>query len=77
MGLQVWYREDIENSLLAVYAATRTTASVLGDSALSQAYCQGFEAALKCVARAFGIATLQYGMFCRGERGSHHLAPKN
>ena len=68
MGLQAWYREDIENSLLAIYATMRTTAAVLEDNALSLAYCQGFETALKCIARAFGIAVLPQGMPSLAER---------
>jgi len=67
VGLQVWYREDIENNLCAIHTAMRSTVTVLEDTTLSLVYCQGFEAALKSVARAFGVTMLPQGMLSMSE----------
>lgn len=56
MGLQIWFREDIENSLRAVYTVMQATAATASeDNAHSEDYCRGFEDALKCVAMSFGV----------------------
>lgn len=68
-GLEVWFREDIENSLLAVYAAMITTAAnVSEDKPQSAAYRRGFEDALKCIATSFGFRRLVQGITSLPER---------
>jgi hypothetical protein len=63
MGLQIWFREDIENSLLAVYTVMQATAATTsGNNAHSADYCRGFEDALKCVAMSFGVKLLSQGI---------------
>lgn len=58
MGLQIWFREDIENSLLAVYETMHATTAALENNDQSGAYRKGFEDALKCVAMSFGVKLL-------------------
>jgi hypothetical protein len=59
MGLEVWFREDIENRLLAAYVEMQAIArNVSTDTPQTMAYCRGFEDALKCVATSFGVRLL-------------------
>ena len=63
MVIQMWFREDIEHSLLAVYAVMQaTTTNASEKDAQSADYCQGFEDALKCVAASFGIKLFSDGV---------------
>ena len=58
MGLDLWFREDIENALRAAEAASAATVAVLGETGnpeVVRAYRQGYRAALAVVAQAFGI----------------------
>lgn len=74
MGLQIWFREDIENSLLAVYTTMQATVTALENNGQSSAYCQGFENALKCVAMSFGVRLLSNSHSITGiktERGAY------
>jgi hypothetical protein len=72
MGLQIWFREDIENSLLAVYTTMQATVTALENDGQSRAYCQGFEDALKCVAMSFGVRLLSNGIVSLPQR--EHLS---
>ena len=60
MGLDVWFREDVLNALLAADQASAATVAAVGndvlDPATVRAFRQGFRAALVTVALAFGIA---------------------
>ena len=59
MGLEVWFREDIENRLLAAHVEMQAiTTSISTDTPQAMAYCRGFEDALKCVATSFGVRLL-------------------
>jgi len=58
MGLDLWFREDIENALRAAEVASAATVAVLGETGspeVVRAYRQGYRAALAVVAQAFGI----------------------
>ena len=58
MGLDLWFREDIENALRAAEVASAATVAVLGERGNPEvvwAYRQGYRAALAVVAQAFGI----------------------
>lgn len=68
MGLQIWFREDIENNLLAVYETMQATTTALENNDQSGAYCQGFEDALKCVAASFGIKLVPKGIVSLPQR---------
>jgi hypothetical protein len=61
MSLDVWFQQDIQNTLLALHSAqaaqpSRREPADIGAVRESEAYCAGFQAALQSVALAFGIA---------------------
>lgn len=54
-GIEVWFKEDIENIILAVDQANRDVAKHIDTPGM--AMCRmGFEAALEAVSATFGIA---------------------
>jgi hypothetical protein len=59
MGLDIWFKEDIRNALLAADEASSSTARVCafvgGDPVTLRAYLEGYRAALTTVALAFGL----------------------
>ena len=59
MGMDLWFRADVARSLQASYEAMCSTAAVAGDdlagSERAAGYRQGFGAALRTVAMAFGL----------------------
>lgn len=60
MSLEVWFKEDIRNTLLALNETSSNThaqmVALCGDSASSESYRAGYGDALRAVAIAFGIA---------------------
>jgi hypothetical protein len=60
MGLDIWFREDIRNAILAADEASSSTARVCaaggGDQVTLRAYLEGYRAALTTVALAFGLS---------------------
>jgi hypothetical protein len=57
MALEVFFREDIRNALLAAEHATGATlrAAAARDSAFAQGFEAGFQAALETMAIGFGL----------------------
>ena len=59
MGMDLWFRADVARILQASYEAMCSTAAVAGDdlagSERAAGYRQGFGAALRTVALAFGL----------------------
>ena len=60
MALEIYFREDIVNALLAANEASASTAMaaagyIAGDPAHLQAFREGYKAALITVALAFGL----------------------
>ncbi|MFZ5915533.1 MAG: hypothetical protein ACOYZ7_01190 [Chloroflexota bacterium] len=56
MALEVWYRTDIENAILAAEQAATLTLDVTGASGeRAEGYRAGYLAALTTVALAFGL----------------------
>lgn len=59
MGLDVWFREDIANAIMAAGQACAATAAMIeeihSDEIQLRAYRRGYQAALTTVALAFGI----------------------
>jgi len=63
MGLDLWFRADVARILQATHEAMCSTAAVMGDGLADDAgsqeraagYRQGFGAALRAVATAFGL----------------------
>jgi len=59
MGMDLWFRADVARILQASYEAMCSTAAVAGDdlagSERAAGYRQGFGAALRTVAMAFGL----------------------
>jgi len=57
MGLGVWFREEIERVLWATKEAMEATVRATGDqeSEYLRGYREGYEAALRALANAFGI----------------------
>jgi len=59
MGMDLWFRTDVARILQATYEAMCSTAAVVGDdergSERAAGYRQGFGAALRAVAMAFGL----------------------
>ena len=63
MGLDLWFRADVARILQATHEAMCSTAAVMGDCLVDDAggqeraagYRQGFGAALRAVATAFGL----------------------
>ena len=58
MGLDVWFREDLEQTIMAVDQASAMTAVAIDNVSqpeLVRAWRQGFRAALVTLAVAFGI----------------------
>ena len=60
MALEVFFREDIRNALLAAQHTTTATlrATVARDSEFAQGFEAGFQAALESVAIGFGLVQL-------------------
>jgi hypothetical protein len=60
MGLDIWFREDVRNALLAADEASSSTARVCaaagGDQVTLRAYLEGYRAALTTMALAFGLS---------------------
>jgi len=54
LSLNVWFRDDIKNALVAVDSANLDIASVV-DTPEVRIYRRGYEAAIRAVAAAFGI----------------------
>ena len=54
LSLDVWFRDDIRNALVAVDSANLDIASVV-DTPEVRIYRRGYEAAIRAVAAAFGI----------------------
>lgn len=54
----LWFGEDLRNILLAIQEAILATIAVLRGQSQAVEYNQGFEAALRCVAEAFGVRLL-------------------
>ena len=63
MSLDVWFKEDIKNTLLALNETSRDTHTRLSaltvDSAAARVYRAGYGDALRAVAIAFGICAPQ------------------
>ena len=59
MSLDVWFKDDIRNTLLALSEASQDThaqvVSLVGESPTAQSYRSGYGDALRAVAIAFGI----------------------
>ncbi len=59
MSLDIWFREDVQNALMAADEASATTAAALravtSDPQYLRAYRQGYRAALATIAVAFGL----------------------
>ena len=76
MSLDVWFKDDIRNTLLALNETSRDThalvVSLAGDSATATSYRSGYGDALRAVAIAFGIANPRLG---DGYNGATFLAP--
>ncbi len=53
-GLKVWFRDEIQNTLMAIDTANLDLVSAI-DSAEMQIYRKGYAAAIRAVAAAFGI----------------------
>ncbi|MFB0545298.1 MAG: hypothetical protein ACETWB_00160 [Anaerolineae bacterium] len=62
MGLDIWFKEDIANALIAADEASSATAAALSevtnDPGRLRAYREGYRAALTTLALAFGISPL-------------------
>jgi hypothetical protein len=54
-GLKVWFRDEIENALVAVDTANFDVASSV-DSPEMRVYRKGYSAAIQAVAAAFGLS---------------------
>lgn len=63
MSLDVWFKDDIRNTLLALNETSRDTharlAALAADPSAAHEYRSGYGDALRAVAVAFGIATPQ------------------
>lgn len=55
---RVWFHEDVQNILWAIQTVIQVTAAALENIARPALYHEGFEAALDCAARLFGIPLL-------------------
>ncbi len=57
MGLGVWFREEIERVIWATWEAMEAMARAFGDkeSEYLRGYREGYEAALRALANAFGV----------------------
>lgn len=53
-GLKVWFRDEIQNTLIAIDTANQDLVSNI-DSAEIQIYRKGYAAAIRAIAAAFGI----------------------
>lgn len=53
-GLDVWFKDDIRNALRAVDSANADLFEIINNSEM-QLYRQGYEAAVRAIAEAFGI----------------------
>ncbi|UCC89047.1 MAG: hypothetical protein JSV81_06995 [Anaerolineales bacterium] len=53
-GLNVWFRNDVQNALRAVESANAGLFEIVSTPEM-ELYRQGYEAALRAVAEAFGI----------------------
>jgi hypothetical protein len=53
-GLNVWFKDDVQNALRAVESANAGLFEIISTPEM-QLYRQGYEAALRAVAEAFGI----------------------
>lgn len=53
-GLNVWFKDDVQNALRAVESANAGLFEIINTPEM-QLYRQGYEAALRAVAEAFGI----------------------
>ncbi|GEM_PF-2935625 len=53
-GLKVWFRDEIQNALMAVDTANQDLVSNI-DSVEVQIYRKGYAAAIRAIAAAFGI----------------------
>jgi len=60
MGLDIWFREDVERALRAAELASKSTARAMERQGVSEPevvqYRQGYHDALKVIAAAFGCA---------------------
>ena len=65
-GLHVWFSDDIRNTLRAVDTANAEVFKVINAPEM-QLYRQGYEAALRSIAEAFGI---QYALPVDHDRGN-------
>ena len=84
MGLDLWFRADVARILQATHEAMCSTAAVMGDAAAegnraddagwerAAGYRQGFGAALRAVATAFGL-TESGAVVIDGERARTDL----
>lgn len=63
MGMEIWYREDVQQVLKAADLGCRTALAEIGALGLNveqlAAYRRGYEAALTVVAAGFGIPVVQ------------------
>jgi len=78
MPSQMWFRDDLQNILLALNAASAAAArlsdpALAPDPGLAAAYRQGFEEAVESVAVALGIAPTAVGLRLEQPR---HDAPE-
>ncbi len=58
MALDLWFREDVQRILSSISHTSKTMRAVtdsIEQSPLMTAYADGFDAALSCVAAAFGV----------------------
>lgn len=53
-GLDVWFKDDIKNTLRAIDSANAEVFNTI-DTSEMQLYRQGYEAAIRAIAEAFGI----------------------
>jgi len=53
-GLDVWFKDDIKNTLRAIDSANAEVFKTINTSEM-QLYRQGYEAAIRAIAEAFGI----------------------
>lgn len=73
MGLDLWFRADVARILQATQETMDTTADMLesevGKTERAAGYRQGFGAALRAVATAFGLNEQRAGYVIEGIRG--------
>ena len=59
MWVDIYCREDIKNAILSAEAASQSTALAIGDPARAAGFREGYQAALRAVAIAFGLVPVE------------------